>query len=300
MNKDSNFFILIFLGLIWSTFAIFTKIASEVLNPFFVAFSRLAIGSIIIVAVIFYQRKKFNFVKNFRHFSIIGFFNSALPFTLFALAAKTLDSGVVAILDGTIPMFEVLISMFVLRRHVDKSAIIGVAFGMVGVVVTSYGSSVNFDLSVAKIASILAILCACISYAASSIYINDRCKNIDSMTLACGSVTFAAIMLLPSIFFVDVALIDFRVGMSLFGLGSLCTGIAYILYFKLAAEESARTVVSVVLLIPFFGTIIGVVFADEALTLNKVIGCLAILVSMKFILNLSKKNFFKSKEPHAL
>ncbi len=300
MNKDSNFFILVFLGLIWSTFAIFTKIASEVLNPFFIAFSRLAIGSLMIIGVIFYQRKKFDFLKNFRHFLILGFFNSALPFTLFALAAKTLDSGIVAILDGTIPMFEVLISMFVLRRHVDKSAIIGVAFGMVGVVVTSYGSSASFDLSLVKFVAVLAILCACISYASSSIYINDQCKNIDSMTLACGSVTFAATMLLPSIFFADFSVIDFRVGMSLFGLGALCTGIAYIFYFKLAAEESARTVVSVVLLIPFFGTIIGIIFADEALTLNKVIGCLAILVSMKFILNLSKQSFFKSKEPHAL
>jgi drug/metabolite transporter (DMT)-like permease len=118
--------------------------------------------------------------------------------------------------------------------------------------------------------------------------------------LACGSLSFAALMLLPSIFFVDYALIDLRIVLSLLGLGILCTGIAYIFYFKLAAEESARVVVSVVLLIPFFGTIIGAVFAHETITLNKIIGCLAILVSMKFILNLSRKNFFKSKEPHVL
>jgi drug/metabolite transporter (DMT)-like permease len=88
--------------------------------------------------------------------------------------------------------------------------------------------------------------------------------------------------------------------MSLFGLGFFCTGIAYILYFKLAAEEGSRTTVSVVLLIPFFGTLIGVFFAGETLTINKIIGCLMILTSMKFILNLSRKNFFKSREAHIL
>ncbi len=300
MNKNSNLFILIFLGLIWSTFAIFTKISAEVLPPFFIAFSRLAIGSALLCAVILFQRKKFFFAKNFKYYFAVGFFNSALPFTLFALAARNLDSGIVAILDGTIPMFEVLISVLILRRKADLNAAIGVALGMIGAIATSYGNSLSLDLTPIRLISILAILCACISYAGASLYINSHCKNIESMTLACGSVTCAALLLLPSIFFVDFSVIDERVGMSLFALGFFCTGIAYIFYFKLAAEESPRTVVSVVLLIPVFGTLIGTIFAGELLTINKIIGCLMILVSMKFILNLSRKNFFKSKEPHML
>jgi drug/metabolite transporter (DMT)-like permease len=288
------------LGLIWSTFAIFTKISAEALPPFFVAFSRLAIGSLLLISVILFQRKKFLFAKNYKFYFTVGFFNSALPFTLFALAARNLDSGIVAILDGTVPMFEVLISVLILRRKADLNAVIGVLLGMAGVVVTSCGNGLNLDLTPIRLISILAIMGACISYAGASLYINSHCKNIESMTLACGSVTCAAILLLPSIFFVDLSVIDARVGWSLFGLGFLCTGIAYIFYFKLAAEESPRTVVSVVLLIPVFGTIIGAVFADEVITNNKAIGCLMILASMKFILNLSRKNFFKSREPHAL
>ncbi len=300
MNKNSNLFILIFLGLIWSTFAIFTKISAEVLPPFFIAFSRLAIGAVLLCSVILFQRKKLFFAKNFKFYFIVGFFNSVLPFSLFAIAAKTLESGIVAILDGTIPMFEVLISVLILRRKADLNAVIGVLLGMAGVIITSYGNGLNLDLAPIRLISILAIMGACISYAGASLYINSHCKNIESMTLACGSVTCAAILLLPSIFFVDFSVIDARVGMSLFALGFLCTGIAYIFYFKLAAEESPRTVVSVVLLIPVFGTIIGAVFAGEVITNNKAIGCLMILASMKFILNLSRKNFFKSKEPHAL
>jgi len=300
MNKSSNLIILICLGLIWSTFAIFTKIPAQVLSPFFVAFSRLFIGGIFLFAVAFFQRRKIFNPKNFRHYAIVGLFNSALPFSLFAIAAKPLDSGIVAILDGTVPMFEVLISIFILNRVVDRGAILGVIFGVVGVVITSFADGISLENLRENILFVIAILCATASYAAASLYINAKCKHIEAMNLACGSVFFAALFLVPSIFFVDFAAIDSRIGLSLLGLGLLCTGIAYVFYFKLTAEESPRFAVSVVLLIPVFGTILGSLFMGEVLTINKIIGCVTILVSMKFILNLTPKSFFKAKTPHII
>jgi drug/metabolite transporter (DMT)-like permease len=296
MNKNSNLTILIILGIIWSTFAILTKIPSEVLSPYFIAFSRLFIGALILLPVALLKKKRVFVIKNFKFYTIVGITNSALPFILFAYAAKPLDSGIVAILDGTVPMFEVLISVFILGRAVDKNAIWGVIFGIIGVIVTSFGDGLNIENASKHSDSIFLTLTATCSYAVASLYINAKCKHIDAMTLATGSVMCAGILLVPSLFFADFSLITPKIGLSLLGLGTLCTGIAYIFYFKLTAEESPRTAVSVVLLIPVFGTILGTVFLGEVLSLNKIIGCMTILVSMKFILNLSRKNFFKSKE----
>jgi len=295
MKKRSNLYILIGLGVIWSSFAIFTKIPAEVLPPFFVAFARLAIGGLLIYIFTLIRGKKVFIKKNFRNYAITGFFNSALPFSLFAIAAKPLDSGIVAILDGAVPMFEVLLSIFILRSVVDKNAFIGVGFGIIGVIITSFGDGINFTNLWNNIFYVIAILIACASYAGASLYINTKCKHIEPIVLACGSVICAALILSPSIFITDFSVIDFRSGSSLAALGILCTGIAYIFYFKITAEEGSRFAVSVVLLIPVFGAIFGTLFMNEVLTLNKIIGCLTILISMKFILNLSHKNFFKTK-----
>jgi len=87
MNKNSNLFILIFLGILWSTFAIFTKISAEALSPFFVAFSRLALGGILLYTLCLFQNRKIFIIKNFKYYTVVGFFNSALPFTLFAISS---------------------------------------------------------------------------------------------------------------------------------------------------------------------------------------------------------------------
>ncbi len=296
MKKSSNLIVLILLGIMWSTFAAFTKISAENLQPFFVSFGRLAIGGSMLYAVSLLQRKKVFLASNIKRYFVVGFFNSALPFTLFAVSAKHLDSGVAAILDGAVPMFEVLIAALVLRHHVDINSMIGVLCGALGIIATSYGNISNLDLALVQIASIIAILIATASYAAASHYVNLKCKDIEPMQMATGSVVCAALLTFPSVFFTDFsALSNVKVLSSLAGLGIFCTGISYIFYFKLTAEEGPRIAVSVVLLIPVFGTIFGTLFMQEALSLSKIIGCALILVSMKFILNLSRDSFFRNK-----
>jgi drug/metabolite transporter (DMT)-like permease len=294
MNKNSNLVTLIVLGVIWSSFALFTKICAEVLSPCFISFSRLALAFIMLYWLCLFQGKKVFVAQNFKYYAVIGFFNSASPFTLFAFASKNLDSGVMAILDGTVSIFELLISIFFLKRLVSKNAILGAALGIFGIAMTYLSNGLALEFTGPHFISVTSILLATFSFAVASIYLNENCKAIDAVILATGSVCFATLIFSPILFFTDYSVINLRTTWAMLGLGLICTGGAYILYFKLLTEESPRVAVSVALIIPILGVIFGAVFLGEELTLNKIVGCVAILISVKFVLNISWKNFSKS------
>ena len=49
-------------------------------------------------------------------------------------------------------------------------------------------------------------------------------------------------------------------------IGVVCTGLAYVLYFRLIAKVGASRTMTVTYLIPLFANVIGIVFLDEVIT----------------------------------
>lgn len=294
MAKRSNLLLLITLGILWSSFALFTKVSAQNLSPYFTVFIRLVLGGSLLYLACIISKKKIFEPKNFSKYLITGFFNSIVPFTLFAFASRKIDSGILAILDGTVPMFEVLMVILVFKEHVSKKAIFGVFLSILGIFLTS---THQIKIDNFEILPIIMILLGTASYAGASIYIVKKCKDIDPIINATGSVIMSALIFSPSIFFVDFSIVfEPKILLSLAGLGFICTGFAYLIFFKLIDEEGSRFAVSSVLFIPVFGAIFGSIFLKEALTINKILGCSMILVSIKYILNISFKDFFATKK----
>ncbi len=293
MKNKANLITLFVLGFVWSSFALFTKICAETLSPVFIAFGRLLIAAIMLYLLCLIQKKSVFLKENYKFYAVIGFFNSSFPFVLFAYSARNLDSGIVSILDGTVSIFEMLISIYFLKKAATKGEVFGVLIGLAGVVMTYFSDGFTNRVDLGHLWAILLILFATCSFAIASIYIDLNCKEVDSLTLATGSVIFSLPMFLPFLPFIDIGELTARSGISLLGLGVISTGLAYILYFKLLVEESPRFAVSVSLIIPIFGILHGALFLGEEITLMKVAGCLAILLSIKFILKISLTNFFK-------
>ena len=61
-------------------------------------------------------------------------------------------------------------------------------------------------------------------------------------------------------------------------LGIACTGIAYLLYFRLISNVGATGAVSVTYLIPAFAMIWGWLFIDETVSPMMLISCIVILL----------------------
>jgi drug/metabolite transporter (DMT)-like permease len=66
-------------------------------------------------------------------------------------------------------------------------------------------------------------------------------------------------------------------------LGILCTGIAYLMYFRLVSEVGPTSALTVTFLIPVFGVLWGVLFLGERVGWNTFVGAAVVLVGTALV-----------------
>ena len=64
---------------------------------------------------------------------MLGLFNSAVPFLLFAFAARTLSASLLSILNATAPIWGAVICALWTRTVIAPKALLGLALGVAGV-----------------------------------------------------------------------------------------------------------------------------------------------------------------------
>src|SRR5437867_12928527 len=135
--KPKHWATFLFLGAIWSSSFMWIKIALQETGPMMLVAFRVSFGLIFGLAVIFVQRAKWpKRINVWLPLLFIGVVDIAAPFFLITWGEKTIDSGMAAILDATVPLFTILIAHFVL--HDDKITlpkVLGLVIGFIGVVV---------------------------------------------------------------------------------------------------------------------------------------------------------------------
>jgi drug/metabolite transporter (DMT)-like permease len=155
--------------------------------------------------------------------------------------------------------------------------VLGLAIGFIGVIVLVGGSSV-IDAKQGGVA-VAAALSATVLYGVASSYTKRFLTGVPPLAVATGSQVAATIVLAPLAYWLWPAQTPTgSVWLHVIALGIACTGVAYILFFRLVAHVGPTRAVSVTFLIPVFGVLWGILFLGEQLTLNMVIGCAVILL----------------------
>jgi drug/metabolite transporter (DMT)-like permease len=96
--------------------------------------------------------------------------------------------------------------------------------------------------------------------------------------VAAGSQTAAALLLLPfAVATWPATTPEAGTWAAAIALGVLCTGVAYILYFRLIARLGPATALTVTFMIPAFAMLWGGLFLGEDVTLTMLTGCAVIL-----------------------
>ena len=266
---------LLLLAAIWGSSFLFMRICSPVLGPALLIECRVAFAALFLAVIGRLLKKRLDLAANWKHFLILGFFNSAFPFLLFAYAASTLTASVLSVLNATSPMWGALIAALWSRQAIPAKKVLGLVLGTCGVTLL-----VGFDKVTAHPGAGLAIaatMVGAISYAVASAYTKSA-RRVDSFANAHGSMWAAAILEIPALaLFPAPGHASIGIMGAALALGVMCTGIAYILYFKLIEDVGTTSALTVTFLNPLFGILWGSLFLGEVVGWHMIAGAAIVI-----------------------
>jgi drug/metabolite transporter (DMT)-like permease len=264
---------LIALGAIWGASFMFMRIGAKDFGAFALVEVRLALGAIILLPFLWRERDKFS-GRIWWRIAGIGAINSAAPFVLFAWAAQRAPAGIGAISNSTAAMFTALVAVMFFGERIQSRRILGLIAGFVGVVVLASGKTSGASVTSAAIAGTSAALL----YGFGANLLRRYLSGIPASAIAASTLVCASLLLSPlAIATWPSHPIPTLSWLAALALGVLCTGIAYVLFYRLIYRIGAPRASTVTYLIPLFGVMWAWLLLDEAITSSMAIACALIL-----------------------
>jgi drug/metabolite transporter (DMT)-like permease len=277
----ANMLRLILLAAIWGSSFLFMRISAPVLGPAVLIEYRVAFAALFLAIVGLVLNKRLDLAANWKHYLILAFFNSAFPFLLFAYAAGTLTASVLSVLNATAPMWGALIGALWSRQPIPAKKVLGLVLGTCGVALL-----VGFDAVTSRPGAGLAIaaaLVAAVSYSIASAYAKSA-RSVDPFANAHGSMWAATLLVIPALaLFPSPGHATVAIMGAALALGVMCTGVAYILYFKLIEDVGATSALTVTFLNPLFGILWGALFLDEVVGWYTIAGAAIVITGTALV-----------------
>jgi len=279
--NTSNFLRLLLLAAIWGGSFLFLRIGAPVLGPAVLIEYRVLFAALFLALVGLVLRKRLDIRANWKHYLMLGFFNSALPFLLFAWGARTLSASVLSVLNATAPMWGALLGALWGRGAITARTGLGLVLGTAGVALL-----VGFDDVSSRPGAALAVaaaLAAALCYGIASLYAKSA-RSVDPFANAHGTMWAAALFVLPALpFFPAPATPTPGVWAAVLALGVVCSGIAYLIYFKLIEDVGPTSALTVTFLNPVFGILWGALFLGETVGWHTLAGSGIVLVGTALV-----------------
>jgi drug/metabolite transporter (DMT)-like permease len=267
------------------------RIGAPLLGPVVLIALRVSLAALFLRLMRIGRTGPIGMRQHARHFLILGLINSALPFLMFATAARTLSASLMAILNATAPIWGALVGALWSRTLPRPSVIAGLLLGIAGVAIL-----VRFDPSSVREGAHIAILLglgAALCYGIATTYAHSA-PRIDAFANAEGSMWAAMLWVAPAVpFFSHSTPATATLVVSVLALGVLCSGIAYLLYFRLIADLGPAPALTVTFLVPIFGILWGHLFLGEAVGWDTLLGTLIVVAGTALVTGFSFSSFWR-------
>ena len=304
--KLIDYTLLTLLSLIWASAFFNIKVATYSYGPVMIAFMRIFFGAIPVVGLCLIKKIKIEaFSKDWYWFALIGVINLVIPFFLIAYGVQKVQSNLAAILMASTPLSATLLAHFFTKNEkINFIKVVGVLVGFSGIVFLFYD---KFLINEENFISAIFILVGSTFYVIGGLLTlrvsNKKNENVTSSILIWATIFILPISILlyfinplEAFNFVDDLHFSHRLDstIALIYLGTVPTGIAWLLRFRILKNNGLVFQAQVAYLIPIFGIILGYIFLKELITPKVIVALLAVIIgiylvkkSTKFSINTS-------------
>jgi drug/metabolite transporter (DMT)-like permease len=264
------------LGAVWGGSFLFMRVAAPDFGAFPLVEARLALGALVLMPFLWRARAQFTPVLWLRIAGIAAV-NSVLPFCLFAWGAERAPAGIGAITNAMTVMFTALVAFLLYGERIGARRLIGLAAGFVGVAILASGRSAGASIGAAALAGTLAALL----YGFGINFVRHYLTGYPAAAVAAANLASGAVLLAPLALYTwphhPIAATSW---LSAVLLGVLCTGVAFVFYYRLIARIGAPRTSTVTYLIPLFGVIWAWLLLGEPLTMSMALAGALILAGV--------------------
>jgi drug/metabolite transporter (DMT)-like permease len=259
----------VLLAAIWGASFIFMRTAAVEFGALPTAAVRVAIASLALLPLLWLRGQGPDLARHWKPVFLVGLTNSGIPFACFSYAVLSITTGLSSILNATVPLFGAVIAWLWLRDRPNASRTLGLAIGFLGVALLAWDkASFKPDASGASSGwAVMACLLACLCYGISASFTKRYLTGIPPLVTATGSQIGATLGLaLPALWLWPAKNPSLSAWLAVLAVGVVCTGVAYVLFFRLIANVGPAKALTVTFAIPVFAILYGGLFLGEALT----------------------------------
>lgn len=259
---------------IWGVPYLMIRVAVREVSPGTLVFARTALGALLLVPIAVKRDALRPVLRRWRPLLVYSAFEVAAPWLMLSDAETKLSSSLTGLLIAAVPLVGVALARVQgTDDPVDFWRALGLLMGVGGVI-----ALLGLDIGELHAGPLVEVAVVVVCYALGPMIFSRYLSDVPAMGVVVLSLAICAVGYLPAAVVEPPKHLPANVVWSVIGLATICTALAFILFFALiAAIGPARSTV-ITYVNPAVAVLLGVALLGEKFTAGMAVGFPLILV----------------------
>ena len=272
----------LFLIIVWGSAFTMVGVAVRTLSPEWLVSYRMIVGAMLVLIYAYIMGHRLPPLRDVRWiwYFAMAITGASLPFVLIANGQQTVDSGITAIIVGTMPLITIILAHFFTAEKLNRWKLTGFLMGFIGIIILFLPKDLSSTL-VADWPAQLLILAGSACYAVTTILASRAPETPSPLAAAMMLILGAA---LSTLWAASISgpppMLDIPALLCVLGLGLGSTAIATITYLWVIDTVGPSVMARINYFVPVCSVILGVALLNEALDWRIFVSLFVILIGV--------------------